>query len=75
MADVMHRVYGSNWWEWNKGSTLFFWQWHPEFKTSVRDGIPIFMGNRHPTYRGPQPSPRLEDTEHKVQAKHTKVQD
>jgi hypothetical protein len=73
MADVMHRVYGSDWWEWNKGSTLFFWRWHPEFKASVRDGIPIFMGYRQPTYRVPQPSPRSEDTKRKVQAKLSKV--
>jgi hypothetical protein len=46
MADVMHQVYVCDWWEWNMGSTLFFWHWHHEFKGSVHDGIPIFTGDQ-----------------------------
>ncbi len=32
IADVMHCVYHCDWGEWNQGSMLFFWRWHPEFK-------------------------------------------
>jgi hypothetical protein len=42
IADVMHRVYHCDWWEWNQGSTLFFWRWHPEFKACARDGTPVW---------------------------------
>jgi hypothetical protein len=50
IADVMHRVYHCGWWEWNQGSTLFFWHWHPEFKTYAQDSIPIFMEDQHLSY-------------------------
>jgi hypothetical protein len=30
----------ATWWEWDGGSSTFFWRWDPEFVREVRDGIP-----------------------------------
>jgi hypothetical protein len=75
MADVMSRVYQCDWWEWNQGSALFFWRWHPEFKTCAWDGIPVFMLDQQPLYKVPQPPTRSEDVQEKVKEKLSKVRE
>jgi hypothetical protein len=73
MADVMHQVHSCDWWEWNQGSTLFFWRWHPKFKTFSQDGIPIFTCDQHPNYRVPRATPKSDDLRQQVHSKLSKV--
>jgi hypothetical protein len=73
IADVMHRVYHCDWWEWNQGSTQFFWRWQPEFKACAQDGIPVWTLGKEPSYQVPQSAPKSTDTRDKVRAKIWKV--
>jgi hypothetical protein len=61
IADALSHIYKCTWWEWNAGSTLFFWRWHPEFKKETRDGIPIYLTGKPPRSIGshsPSPLPQ-----------------
>jgi hypothetical protein len=49
---------GANWWEWQKGSTLLFWQWPPQLQQGARDGHPIWIRDSLPSYRVPQKTER-----------------
>ena len=35
----------SSWWEWENGSSLFFWRWHPDIREEVRDGLKVHILN------------------------------
>ena len=41
--DAVSRAADSSWWNWDAGSTLFFWRWPRWSKSSVRDGIKLFV--------------------------------
>jgi hypothetical protein len=41
--DAVKRAAQSTWWNWDGGSTLFFWRWPKWCKSSVRDGIKLFV--------------------------------
>lgn len=45
------------WWEWSRGSTLFYWNWPEQFQQDARDGQPHMMTGEPKTYRRPQPRP------------------
>ena len=36
-------------WEWENGSTPFFWRWRPEIKVDTRDGTPLFVKGKLPS--------------------------
>lgn len=39
--DTIRRAGLSSWWEWDAGSTLFFWRWPSEYKKDVQDGLKV----------------------------------
>mmetsp|Transcript_5950 Transcript_5950/g.13021 ORF Transcript_5950/g.13021 Transcript_5950/m.13021 type:complete len:1140 (-) Transcript_5950:4782-8201(-) len=39
VADCVRRARGSDYWEWRRGSRLFFWRWPEEWMQDARDGI------------------------------------
>jgi hypothetical protein len=41
--DAVGRAANASWWNWDAGSTLFFWRWPKWSKRSVRDGITLFV--------------------------------
>ena len=41
--DAITRAGLVSWWEWDAGSTLFFWRWPSEYKKDVRDGLKVFV--------------------------------
>jgi hypothetical protein len=41
--DAVGRAANASWWNWDAGSTLFFWRWPKWSKKSVRDGITLFV--------------------------------
>ena len=45
---------GGSYWDWDAGSALLFWRWHPEIKGDARDGTRIFVQGKLPRYRKPQ---------------------
>jgi hypothetical protein len=53
--DCVLRVADSTWWDWDGGSTIFFWRWPAEFRVSVRDGTRLWIHEaKLPSYRRPQ---------------------
>lgn len=50
----LRRVVQGSWWDWDFGSTLFFWRWPREIRKSARDGVPIFIEGTLPSYRKKQ---------------------
>jgi hypothetical protein len=39
--DCVRHICDSSWWNWDGGSTLFFWRWPSEFRKQMRDGNPL----------------------------------
>ena len=49
--DAVGRAANASWWNWDIGSTLFFWRWPKWSKHDVRDGIKLFVDwSRMPNY-------------------------
>ena len=45
---------GGSYWDWDGGSSLFFWRWPPKVRKDVRDGTPIWVVGDLPHYMVPQ---------------------
>jgi hypothetical protein len=63
-ADAISRFAGSDWWSWNRGSSLFFWRWPKgEQRSSARDGMTVWVKSRLPNYnrrsRPPDPAKKV----------------
>jgi hypothetical protein len=57
-VDAIGRFTDSTWWEWKRGSTLFFWRWPAgEQRTSAHDGMPIWIKSWLPKYQRSSRSP------------------
>ena len=69
------RVVKGSWWEWDYGSTLFFWRWPKEIRDSARDGYPVFVQGDLPRYRRKQRPPDKEYMHIKMTEKLKKVTD
>lgn len=52
---------GGSYWDWDAGSALMFWRWHPEIRVDARDGTRIFIQGKLPRYRKPQRVPHDSD--------------
>jgi hypothetical protein len=46
IREGLYRVMESSWWEWQAGSTPFFWRWPEEFQERIRDGIPPWISGQ-----------------------------
>ena len=69
------RVVKGSWWEWNFGSTLFFWRWPKLIRDAARDGYPVFVQGDLPRYRRKQRPPDKEYMRIKMKEKLRKVMD
>ena len=69
------RVVQGSWWEWNFGSTLFFWRWPVQIREAARDGYPVFVQSALPRYRRKQRTPDKEYMLVKMKEKIKKVTD
>ena len=49
--DALRRAIHSSWWEWKSGSTCFFWRWPHDIRKHVRDGFPVHVEQKLPSYR------------------------
>jgi hypothetical protein len=55
VRDCVRRICDSSWWNWDGGSTPFFWRWPSEFRTQMRDGTLLwFDSTLAPAYKRPQ---------------------
>ena len=61
---VLSQAMQTNWWEWTKGSSLFFWRWngHSQIR-AARDGMEIFVASQLPQGRSTKSSLRLSPSE------------
>ena len=44
------RALRSDWWNWNNGSTCYFWRWPRSVQKCIRDGFNIFVTNKLPQF-------------------------
>ena len=70
--DAIDRAWKSSWWEWDAGSTVFFWRWTHEYKRLVRDGLRVFVKGELPQYHAQQRWPKEEDKREKLRVKVAK---
>ena len=52
--DALSRALCSSWWEWDDGSSPFYWRWPSWYCHFIRDGIAFPFRHPPPTYRVPQ---------------------
>ena len=52
--DAVGRAEKSSFWDWDGGSTAFFWRWQPEVKGDMRDGTRLFLKGEIPSFRKKQ---------------------
>ena len=48
--DAIRRACLASWWEWDGGSTLFFWRWPKEYRKDVRDGLEVCVEGQLPEF-------------------------
>ena len=66
---AVKRAQTASWWEWDKGSSIFFWRWPPDYQESSRVGIvPIIVGDP-PSNKSRQPPNDDPEIRAKVKAK------
>jgi hypothetical protein len=53
--DCLVRVADYTWWNWDGGSTPFFWRWPEEFRSTIRDRAPLWFDfDQSPAFKRPQ---------------------
>ena len=72
MAAVDHAG-SSDFWEWTKGSAVFFWQWEPEYVRDLALGIEPMWVSRPPTKIEPQQGLGTADTKAALASKLAKM--
>ena len=64
----------ATWWNWDGGSTIYFWRWPECFQTVVRDGTKVFIHrNQLPAYTQPQQLSKHPETCEQVERKVNRV--
>ena len=72
--DAVGRAANSTWWNWDAGSTLFFWRWPSWSKKAVRDGVELFVDwSNLPNYWKRQQWPDEETSIKKLRSKLSNV--
>ena len=61
------------WWDWDHGSTIFFWRWHDAVLTPARDGFPVWKVEHFTPYRKKQQWPDILTHKEKMTKKLVKV--
>jgi hypothetical protein len=60
-TSVLSKICNSDWWSWNRGSTLAFWRWPPgEQRRATRDGMEAYLQSKPPSFQEPASKPKKE---------------
>jgi hypothetical protein len=65
--DCLTQSAQATFWEWSRGSRLFFWRWPQESRRWARDGHPVLISGVLPCYRKLQPP--KQDTSIKIEVR------
>ena len=71
--DCFHRIANCSWWDWDAGSSLFFWKWPLPYQHWARDGQPHYQVGELPAFTKPQDSAKKESDRVKMKKKLDKV--
>ena len=72
--DAVARAANSTWWDWDAGSTLYFWRWPKRVQQAMRDGMKLFIiRSKLPRYMKHQQWPADFDQFDKLRSKLQKV--
>jgi hypothetical protein len=72
--DAISRALAASFWEWDDGSTVFFWRWTKEHRKELRDGLKVwFRKSELPSYWGRQRWPEDRLQREQLQEKILKV--
>ena len=67
------RALKASWWEWDYGSSLFFWRWPVDYQDIVRKGVPPMFLCQLPQCKDSQPLYSDPELKAKVREKLEKV--
>ena len=67
------KAWGASWWDWDRGSALFFWRWPRDYLEHARKGTHPWFTGTPPMLRERQPPYEEEETKAKVLKKVEKV--
>jgi hypothetical protein len=74
--DAISRALAASFWEWDDGSTVFFWRWTKEHRRELRDGLRVWVRKSSlPRYWGRQRWPEVRDERDKLKGKIQKIVD
>ena len=59
----------ASWWNWDKGSSIFFWRWPADYQEIVRVGIAPMFDTEAPRNRDQQPAYECAEVQAKVKKK------
>ena len=59
----------ASWWNWDKGSSIFFWRWPADYQEIVRVGLAPMFDTEAPMNRDQQPAYECEEVRAKVKKK------
>jgi hypothetical protein len=68
-TEAVKRACRSTFWDWDGGSSLFFWRWPDAFTQEARDGTPVFVNGKLPRYKVSQRWPRDKAMREKMEKK------
>ena len=71
--EAVHRAANSSFWDWDAGSSLFFWRWPTDFVKEARDGTKVNITGKLPRYKSKQQWPKDENIKEKMMAKWIKI--
>ena len=72
-SDAVRRALKSSWWEWEEGSSPFYWRWPSWYQRYIRDGIRFPLKSTPPEYLIPQADERDKKTKALMTKKLHKV--
>lgn len=71
--EALGRVLGASWWDWDAGSSLFFWAWPESHVRWAMEGQPHFIIGDLPRFKEPQRRASTKENQLKVNKKVNKV--
>ena len=72
---AVEKAKSATWFDWPKGSSIFFWRWPPDYVETVRVGVRPFFDKDPPQNQDRQPPFESEEERRKVKDKLSKVLD